>query len=1681
MGILQAAVGLLNKIVVMASTAIGLIIAPNTGVPATTPAIVIQNALTTLSQRVWQVNFQGQTRQTGSIVTENYLASEPLISCNTIDSTSTGMLICGTDATGGGGGNFGTGNVLTINQATDNSTSTGHLINAFKNIFLASSTGSLKATFFPQLLNSSTGALTTLFNTLYLRTSTGSLKTYFQTEFVQIDGDTMTGGLLIVNDGPGTQTIDAGLLLEVAGSASGRIIHAQDELRSSGSLVVDGAATLNSAVNITAGALTNDSILEADLKVVDAAVDEDILTYETTTGDFEWHTCADITGSADLCDGNDASGAGAGNFGTGNVLTIGDNRYVLTQGDTMTGALNIIVTGGNNATVSFETPHTASGRHLHAQDTLTSSGTLNVKGNTILGTTGTNEVNFKADIVSNLIPDTSLQDIGSNTQRWKDLYIRGNVKVSGSYSGSSVFSTKSLTSSGYLTIAGAGKVRGNLSGASLTVNNLLSCNTIDTDASGNLTCGADADSGGVGNFGTGNVLTIGNNRYVLQSGDTMTGGLLIQNGNPPGTIDAGLLLEIAGTASGRILHAQDALHSSGTLTVKGESRFNDPVTISGSRLTMVGSMKDSSYFTPGFVLKKRNGLTGAVLEYFDDGGTAMEFIMYGTGSSTLQMNAWDDEEIGIDSYYWNGNRGFQLLNSNQKVTYFTLGNFNADGQIQMAADRNGTGTYLNMSASPSNTQFLHLGGDAFQFNPNGSDIDFSIEGDTDAALIYANAGTDRVGIGTSNADTKLEVIGTISGSTVYAKNALRSSGTLAWDTTASGDILWVSQFFGANLTDCDADDQTLAWDTSTKKFGCGDDDNSGAGSAWSGTGSLQVAFDTRYVRVAGDTMTGGLLINSTNDITKTIDAGLLLEVAGTASGKRLHAQDLMSASGALSVEGVSTLQGTLTVTDGSSTLFTVSEASGDTEVSGGDLFVTGGDLEVSGGPTRLHGGNVTIGADVSASEALEIIGTASGRSLHAQDGLSSSGTLVWEGTASGAKIRGLGLVDCDTSTTSKLLWDTTLGTFSCGTDTDAQNLFQTIAVSGQSDVVADSTTDTLTLAAGSNVTITTTAGSDTVTIAATDTNTVSAVGQGLLLNSGLLTLNTTNSGSLSRYNTQSGYTIFAKTALRSSGSLAWDGSASGDSLRVSTAIFGSTVDFDAYQSCTALETDSDGTLVCGTDAEGSGGGNFGTGNVLTIGNNRYVLQSGDTMTGGLLIQNGNPPGTIDAGLLLEIAGTASGRTLRALDTLSSSGVLIVKGNTTLRGTLSGAALQIMGQGAAANYMLGNFGIGKSTTAKTKLEVLGTISGSNLFATTNIGASGSLVIDGGSFLKNDLTLGGGNLNFTATTIIGDGGDALTINSNGTLTVQDILDISDNNMTNVGDISLDSLTSDAGTSIIINLGSDAGDDLLIDTNGLVYEGDTNEVGIGTTNPETTLELIGTASGRIIRAQDTLASSGTLSIKGAVTLTNLPSCAFLQSASNGALSCGTTLPVANGGTALSSLPFREIVLTAGGGTPQTQSGSLPKVVNFSTNQVNVQTQDYVGTGSTAGRKASPRYTQWMTTPPDSYNGGTFTAAFNWFTSQTNGNIKWFIQCRSYADGDSIDQAWGTSGSILDTASTTANQMLISGNTGNVTCAGTPAGGKPLFFRVWRSRQDGSDTLSGTGRLVNVKLRYQTSSYSD
>ena len=100
----------------------------------------------------------------------------------------------------------------------------------------------------------------------------------------------------------------------------------------------------------------------------------------------------------------------------------------------------------------------------------------------------------------------------------------------------------------------------------------------------------------------------------------------------------------------------------------------------------------------------------------------------------------------------------------------------------------------------------------------------------------------------------------------------------------------------------------------------------------------------------------------------------------------------------------------------------------------------------------------------------------------------ATGTVI----LSSSSVGDLSDVDITTSAPSDgqaLVWNASNSEFEPGTVASSTNYFQTVAVSGQSDIVPDSTTDTLNFAAGSNITITTDASTDTITIASADTNT----------------------------------------------------------------------------------------------------------------------------------------------------------------------------------------------------------------------------------------------------------------------------------------------------------------------------------------------------------------------------------------------------------------------------------------------------------------------------------------------------------------------------------------------------------------------------------------------------------------
>jgi hypothetical protein len=204
---------------------------------------------------------------------------------------------------------------------------------------------------------------------------------------------------------------------------------------------------------------------------------------------------------------------------------------------------------------------------------------------------------------------------------------------------------------------------------------------------------------------------------------------------------------------------------------------------------------------------------------------------------------------------------------------------------------------------------------------------------------------------------------------------------------------------------------------------------------------------------------------------------------------------------------------------------------------------------------------------------------------------------------------------------------------------------------------------------------------------------------------------------------------------------------------------------------------------------------------------------------------------------LEVHGTASGNIIHAQDTLTSSGGLVVEGavrfNSTV--TLNGVTYTFpFGDAASTGKILASDGAGNlSWTAAGATP--------NVFQTLSVAGQSDVVSDAAS---DTLTFAAGS-NVTITTAAGT--DTITIAATDTNT-----------------------TYSAGEGISLA--------------GTVFSRNAALSG-------TSLEVLGTASGRIVHAQDRLTSSGTLIVEGQVTLANTTSCTNLTTDSNGVLSCNNT----------------------------------------------------------------------------------------------------------------------------------------------------------------------------------------------
>lgn len=119
---------------------------------------------------------------------------------------------------------------------------------------------------------------------------------------------------------------------------------------------------------------------------------------------------------------------------------------------------------------------------------------------------------------------------------------------------------------------------------------------------------------------------------------------------------------------------------------------------------------------------------------------------------------------------------------------------------------------------------------------------------------------------------------------------INAPGTISGTTLNANTLLTGSTVQGFGLYDCQGTANKLTYNATTKKFLCEPDQTGGVGSSPEvGTASFSGATlrlgDARYVKKAGDTMTGALTIKNGNADTATSTP--LLSVRGTMSGRAL--------------------------------------------------------------------------------------------------------------------------------------------------------------------------------------------------------------------------------------------------------------------------------------------------------------------------------------------------------------------------------------------------------------------------------------------------------------------------------------------------------------------------------------------------------------------------------------------------------------------------------------------------------------------------------------------------------------------------------------------------------------------------------------------------------------------------
>jgi cytoskeletal protein CcmA (bactofilin family) len=400
---------------------------------------------------------------------------------------------------------------------------------------------------------------------------------------------------------------------------------------------------------------------------------------------------------------------------------------------------NGITIGTATSGVPISIGHTTS--EVTVNDNLTVTGTLTLGSGAELTEA---ELEMLDGITAGTVAASKAVVVDSN----KDIASFRNVTLTGELD------------AGSLDVSGDADIDGTLETDALSINGTA---VSSTAAELNILDGATVVVGEINYLDLGSTAVgtaIASKAVVLDSNKDYTG---IRNLTITGELDAATLdisgaIDVEGTANLDVVDIDGAVDMASTLQVDGA--ITGSSTIQGTTITA------TTAFVP-------DASDGAAL-----GTTSLEFSdLYLADGAVAAFG--DDQDVTLThvadtGLLLNSTMALQFNDASQYINApsATVLDINATDEIELnatAVDLNGT---LDVSGTTTLGGTLTVNAGAV-FNEASADVDFRIEGNGDANLVYVDAGNDHVGIGTNAPSAKLHV---------------KDSQDISMDASASGQV-----------------------------------------------------------------------------------------------------------------------------------------------------------------------------------------------------------------------------------------------------------------------------------------------------------------------------------------------------------------------------------------------------------------------------------------------------------------------------------------------------------------------------------------------------------------------------------------------------------------------------------------------------------------------------------------------------------------------------------------------------------------------------------------------------------------------------------------------------------------------------------------------------------------------------